>query len=70
MERTLPFAFDQSAPVTIKDGVRNLEIDYTGLSFSRAEEVRFFYKLEGIDEEWIDAGKRRTAFFPYLPPGE
>ncbi len=69
-KRTMPFAFDPSAPVTIKDGVRNLEIDYTGLSFSRAEEVRFFYMLEGIDEEWIDAGKRRTAFFPYLPPGE
>ena len=69
-EKAEQFAFDPNVPVTIKEGVRNLEIDYTGLSFSRAEEIRFFYKLDGIDENWIDAGKRRTAFFPFLPPGE
>lgn len=56
--------------IEIEDGLRNLEIEYTGLSFVKPEKIRFFYKLEGLDKDWIDAGTRRTAFYPYLPSGE
>ncbi|CAA9379139.1 MAG: hypothetical protein AVDCRST_MAG74-229 [uncultured Pyrinomonadaceae bacterium] len=47
----------------------NLEIRYTGLSFIKPEQIRFRYKLEGLDENWTEAGERRAAFYPYLPPG-
>ncbi|HRH41394.1 MAG TPA: two-component regulator propeller domain-containing protein, partial [Pyrinomonadaceae bacterium] len=47
----------------------NLEIRYTGLSFIKSEQTRFRYKLEGLDEIWTEAGTRREAFYPYLPPG-
>jgi len=47
----------------------NLEIRYTGLSFIKPEQVRFRYRLEGLDENWTEAGARRSAFYPYLPPG-
>ena len=49
--------------------VRDLEIDYTGLSFVAPEKVRFRYKLENRDRDWRDAGNRRQAFFNDLPPG-
>lgn len=55
--------------VEIQPGQENLEIDYTGLSFIKPEQIRFRYKLEGLDNNWTDAGERRTAYFPYLPPG-
>jgi signal transduction histidine kinase len=48
----------------------NLEINYTGLSFIKPEQVRFKYKLEGLDEDWTNAETRREAYYPYLPPGE
>ncbi len=48
----------------------NLEIDYTGLSFIKSEQMRFRYRLEGLDEDWTEAGTRRTAFYPHLAPGE
>ncbi len=48
---------------------RNLEIDYTALSLSIPERVRFRYKLEGRDNEWHDAGTRRQAFYTDLGPG-
>jgi sugar lactone lactonase YvrE len=32
-------------------------------------DVRFRYRLEGFDREWIDAGTRRTAYYTNLPPG-
>ncbi|HXQ71676.1 MAG TPA: two-component regulator propeller domain-containing protein, partial [Pyrinomonadaceae bacterium] len=55
--------------ITIQPGQRGLEINYTGLSFIKADQTRFKYKLEGLDTDWIDAGTRRVAYFPYLPPG-
>jgi PAS domain S-box-containing protein len=48
---------------------RNLEIDYTALSFVAPQKVRFRYKLEGHDSEWQDPGTRRQAFYADLRPG-
>jgi signal transduction histidine kinase/sugar lactone lactonase YvrE len=46
-----------------------LQVDYTSLTLSAASRVRFRYKLEGNDRDWIDAGDRRQAFYTNLPPG-
>ena len=56
--------------IEILSGQENLEIDYTGLSFIKPEQIRFRYRLEGLNDDWTEAGNRRTAFFPYLAPGE
>jgi signal transduction histidine kinase/ligand-binding sensor domain-containing protein len=48
---------------------RDLEIDYTALSFTVPQKVHFRYKLEGRDREWQDPGKRRQAFYSDLRPG-
>ena len=55
--------------IELQPGQENLEIGYTGLSFIKPEQIRFRYRLEGLDKDWTDAGERRTAYFPYLPPG-
>ena len=47
---------------------RNLEVDYTALSFVAPQKVHFRYKLEGHDSEWQDPGTRRQAFYSDLPP--
>jgi signal transduction histidine kinase len=47
---------------------RELEIDYTGLSFVVPQKVRFRYKLEGHDAGWEEPGTRRQAFYSDLPP--
>jgi signal transduction histidine kinase/ligand-binding sensor domain-containing protein len=49
--------------------VRNLEIDYTALSFVVPQKVLFRYKLEGHDTEWQDSQGRRQAFYTDLKPG-
>src|SRR5262249_3095122 len=50
-------------------GNGDVEIQYTGLSFVAPHEVRFKYKLEGFDEDWIEADTRRIAYYTNLPPG-
>lgn len=48
----------------------NLAINYTGLSYLNSPLVKFRYRLEGLEEDWIEVGTRRTAFYNNLPPGE
>lgn len=47
---------------------RDLEIDYTALSFAVPEKVRYRYRLEGEDSDWNEAGNRRQAFYNNLAP--
>jgi signal transduction histidine kinase/ligand-binding sensor domain-containing protein len=54
----------ESAP-----GAGDLEVHYTALSFVAPEKVRFKYRLEGFDGGWVEAGRRRVAFYTNLPPG-
>lgn len=56
--------------IGIPPGTKNLEIAYTGLSFYKPEQVRFKYKLEGLDRDWVDAVSRRTAYYSHIPPGD
>jgi len=55
--------------VRLPPRVRDLEIDYTGLSFVAPEKVRFRYQLEGFDPGWRDTNSRRQAFYTNLSPG-
>lgn len=54
----------------ISIGGRDVEFDYTAISFIAPEKVRFRYTLAGLDAGWIEAGARRTAFYHAIPPGE
>ena len=49
--------------------IRDLQIDYTALSFVAPEKNRFRVMLEGRDREWQDVGTRRQAFYTDLGPG-
>jgi len=55
--------------VAVGAGSRNLEIRFTAPSFEAPRSVRFRYRLGGFDEEWVEAGTRRAAYFTNLPPG-
>ncbi|MFL6333109.1 MAG: two-component regulator propeller domain-containing protein [Pyrinomonadaceae bacterium] len=56
-------------PVEMRPGQSDLEIHYTGLSLVAPEKVRFRYKLEGYDRDWVDARERRVAYYTNIPPG-
>ena len=49
---------------------RDVEINYTALSFVAPQKVRFRYRLDGYDQSWQEAGGRRQAYYSNLPPGK
>jgi signal transduction histidine kinase/ActR/RegA family two-component response regulator len=53
----------------IAPGASRFEIQYTALSLQAPAQVRFKYMLEGYDQNWVDAGNRRTAYYTNIPPG-
>lgn len=60
---------DISNGLVIEPGQRNIEIKFTGTSLIKSEQIKFKYKLEGIDSDWVDGNPNRTAYYSYLPPG-
>jgi signal transduction histidine kinase/ligand-binding sensor domain-containing protein len=57
-------------PVRLVAGMKALQIDYAALSLRVPSRVRFRYRLAGVDDAWVEAGTRRTAFYNNLPPGQ
>lgn len=54
---------------SVDPGSSTLDFRFTALSFSAPEEVRFKYRLEPFDQDWVEAGTRRTAHYTNMPPG-
>ncbi len=48
---------------------KDFAFTYTALSFAAPERVRFKYRLDGFDRDWVDAGTRRVAYYTNLAPG-
>ncbi len=55
--------------LVLPPGKERLEIHYTGLNFKVPDKVRFRYKLEGFDGDWLEVGTRRTAYYTNVPHG-
>jgi len=48
----------------------SFSIEFAALEFTNPAKNRFAYKLEGIDEDWVDIGNRNFVSFSGLQPGE
>jgi signal transduction histidine kinase len=47
-----------------------IEFEFSGVSFSIPERLHFRYRLEGYDQDWVDAGTSRVASYTNLPAGD
>jgi len=58
-----------SDSVTVPPGGGMLELHYTATSLLVPERVRFRYRLENYDKDWVEAGARRVAYYTRVPGG-
>ncbi len=56
--------------LTLPPSTDKLEFHYTGLSYVAPSKVKFKYMLKGYDKKWVDADKRRVAYYTNLAPGK
>ncbi|MDR0961648.1 MAG: response regulator [Mediterranea sp.] len=56
--------------ITLRHNENSFTLSFTALDYSEFDRVRYFYKMEGFDHEWIDAGSNREAYYSNLPAGK
>ena len=62
-------ASNDKKEIVLPPGVENIRIEFTALSFVAPENVRFRYKLDGVDKNWVDGGTQRAVQYTHLYPG-
>lgn len=58
-----------AAGVELPPGSVPLVVRYTAMTLLNADRVRFRYQMDGLTQDWVDAGRSREAAFPALPHG-
>jgi two-component sensor histidine kinase len=61
--------YPSNKAIAFSSGAKNVEIHYTALSLLVPDRVRFKYRLEGYDPDWVEAGNRHEAYYTHLSPG-
>jgi signal transduction histidine kinase len=64
-----PAALDPDTVLRLGHDQNDLSFDYVALHFQNPGHNRYAYRLEGFEDEWIDAGTRRSATYTNLGPG-
>ncbi|SDK67648.1 Signal transduction histidine kinase [Pedobacter sp. ok626] len=52
------------------DYKQNFTLSYVSVNYTAPEQNRYSYRLEGFDNEWINAGNSKSVSYTNLDPGE
>ena len=55
--------------ITIGHDQNGFSISFAALDYSEHERSHYFYKMEGFDRDWVDAGNNHEAYYANLPAG-
>lgn len=70
-DQDVPFtrAHQDSAKLVIEPGHHRYLFDFTGLSLTAPAKVGFQWRMSGVDTDWVDGQRQRSATYSGLPPG-
>ena len=57
-------------PLRLPPNHRRVEIEFTALSLSAPENVACKYRLQGVDNDWVNVSGPRKAYYGHIPPGD
>ena len=60
---------DSCGEVRLRHDENSFSLSFTALDFGEYERVHYYYKLDGFDSNWIDAGNNHSASYANLPSG-
>ena len=60
---------DSCKEIRLSHDQNSFSISYTALDYGDYERVHYYYKLDGVDGDWIDAGSGHVANYANLPSG-
>tara|TARA_R110002126_G_scaffold3499_6_gene19996 strand:- start:8760 stop:12770 length:4011 start_codon:yes stop_codon:yes gene_type:complete len=69
LESPLTKPLTETEKITLTHNQNEVTFDYVALHFANAAKNQYAYQLEGFDEDWVQAGTRRSATYTNLSPG-
>ena len=60
---------DSCREIRLRHNENSFTISYTALDYGEYERVHYYHKLDGFDNEWIDAGSSHSVSYSNLPSG-
>jgi signal transduction histidine kinase/ligand-binding sensor domain-containing protein/DNA-binding response OmpR family regulator len=60
---------DSCQQIRLSHSENSFSISFTALDFGEYERVHYYYKMDGFDRDWIDAGNTHAASYANLPSG-
>jgi ligand-binding sensor domain-containing protein len=63
-------SLQRSRNVVLQYDNTSISIDFSALSYLNQRKIHYFYKLEGLDKDWIHTDHPIEAIYNYLPPGD
>ena len=60
---------DSCREVRLAHDQNSFSLSFTALDFGEFERVHYYYKMDGFDNDWIDAGNTHSASYANLPTG-
>ena len=61
--------YRDGANLLLPSGSQNFSIRFTAPGLGKPEAMRFRYQLSGVNQDWQDAGDRRTVYYTNVVPG-
>lgn len=57
--------------ITLNATDKNIEIDFSSLNYAFPDKIKYAYKMDGVDGDWVYVkGDRQFAFYNQLPKGK
>lgn len=63
-------AIDDLKELRLTPSQRNVTFQFAALDYVDSKEIRYAYRLKGLEEEWHDGDKNRSASYINLPNGK
>jgi ligand-binding sensor domain-containing protein/putative methionine-R-sulfoxide reductase with GAF domain len=60
----------ENKPVNLTYKENFFTVEFAALNFSSLQQTNYYYRLGGIDKDWVNGGTKRFANYTDLPPGE
>ena len=57
-----------TASMMMASDTKRVQIEFTTVALSKSTRLRYRYRLDGLDSDWVDAAARHTAVYTNLPP--
>lgn len=60
----------RNGAIQLKNDQNSFSIFFASLSYMQRDRLTYYYKMEGLDKEWIEADKSSSVNYSLLPPGK